>query len=686
MTDISLARRLRPLACILLFWCTHLFAAVSIGTTVPGVATPDPTQLVLAVPIKNSGDTGAKSVVIHDIELRGGRLDTPTHLPVSLGAIGADERKVLDLRFTVAKLEPRKTYKLVIKGEYRGASGKSAPYGQGHDGDDGGRHGGADKHHKKFRLVVDIHLPPPAPGSATTSINHGPTHVTRGPYAPLPQPPERESNEDRAPTPLGTPTFRFPHTVSNTSAQPASAAGAAVGFVINSNSNGIANRFPPDPSAAASGSASNVVLATGNLYMKYSVDGGATFTTINNLSTVFGDQPDGGYCCDQVVHYIPKIDRFVWLIQTNQGSDASGNPTANRLRIAWAKPADIANNFYTAWTWFDVTSGFLGLGNDWLDFPDLSTSDGYLYASVDDVNVNGLVVMRISYRDMQLPGGSTVTWDFTHPGDGTSAVASHLTQNAAGTMYWAGHDDTSNLRVFSWPDGSNQYSWTAPKTHNTYAKTDYTSRAPDGQYWYAPRPSAKPDNITSAIHRPGELWFAWTAGRDTTFAQPYVVIAQLNDSSLDVARELEVWNPDLTFAYPALAVNSATSEVAISLMWGGGGKYFLNHAVGFLGDFVVWITTASDVTFTVDTATGPTACDDASGGAVAGRCTRSGDYLSLRRVGNASGLFGTLGYEIKLVDPTLSTDCVKAPGCRQDVHYIEFGRPQDTGGNGGIVH
>lgn len=677
MTKTAVARHLRPVAFILLFWCTQLFAAVSIGTTLPGVAVPGSTQLVIALPIKNSGDTNAESVVIGEIELRGARLDTPARLPVSLGPIAAGERAVLNLRFSIPELDRTKTYKVVVKGEYRVPRQKHTGYGYGHEREDRGRHG--DGHGKKFHLVVDIQLPPPAPGSAASSTNRGLTHRARGPFAPLPQPPQIDSNEDRAPTPLGSPTLVFPHTVTNTSAQDASASGAALGFVVNSNSPGIATRFPPDPTAAASGTSSNVVLATGNLYMKYSTDGGTTFTTITNLSTVFGDQPDGGYCCDQVVHYIPSIDRFVWLIQTNRGKDATGALTANRLRIAWARPADVAANFNTAWTWFDVTSGFLGLGNDWLDFPDLSTSDGYLYASVDDVTAGGLVVMRISYKDMQLAPGNVVTWDFTHPNDAKSAVASHLVQNAAGAMYWAGHDDTSHLRVFSWADGANSYSWSAPKPHNTYSNTNYTSKAPDGQYWYAPRPNG--DNVTTAVHRPGELWFAWTAGRDTNFAHPYVVIAQLNDSSLDVVRELEVWNPDHTYAYPALAVNPASAEVAISLMWGGGGKYYMNHAVGFLGDFVVWITTASDATFSLDSTTpGITGCDDASGGAVAGRCTRSGDYLSLRRVGNSSGLFGTLGYEIRLVDPTRSTDCATAPGCRQDVRYIEFGRPEDTGG------
>jgi hypothetical protein len=176
---------------------------------------------------------------------------------------------------------------------------------------------------------------------------------------------------------------------------------------------------------------------------------------------------------------------------------------------------------------------------------------------------------------------------------------------------------------------------------------------------------------------PNQIWFAWTAGRDSNFAQPYVRMAFVDDQNFKNVGEFQTWNSAYAFAYPALAVNSQTSEVAISLMWGGGGNNFMNHAVGFPQDFLLYITTASNVTFTVNPV-GATGCDDASGGLVSGRCTRSGDYLSVRRLGNTSGLFGTAGYEINLNDSTKSTDCLKAPGCTQNVRWVVFGRPGDV--------
>jgi hypothetical protein len=289
--------------------------------------------------------------------------------------------------------------------------------------------------------------------------------------------------------------------------------------------------------------------------------------------------------------------------------------------------------------------------------------------------------------DMKLPGGSTVTWEFTHPSDSKSAVSSHLTQNASDTMYWAGHNSTSQLRIFRWGDSSNTYSW-LDVNNSSYSTSDYTSKAPDGQYWLDPRP--KGDSIIGAARKPfvglvppgqptppDQLWFAWDAGRDLTFQQPYIRIVMVDSQAFNNVGELEVWNSNYAFAYPALGVNSSTAEMAISLMWGGGGNFYMNNAVGFLGDFVVYNTTASNVTFTSNPATS-TFCDDASKGAVSGRCTRSGDYLSVRRVGTESGLFGTLGYEINLVDSTKSTDCLVAPGCLQNVRWIEWGRPADV--------
>jgi hypothetical protein len=150
----------------------------------------------------------------------------------------------------------------------------------------------------------------------------------------------------------------------------------------------------------------------------------------------------------------------------------------------------------------------------------------------------------------------------------------------------------------------------------------------------------------------------------------------VDDQNFNNVGEFETWNSDYAFTYPALAVNSKTSEVSTAMLYGGNDKYYMNTVVGFPQDFLLYIVTNSDLTFTSNPATS-TGCDDASGGKVKGRCTRSGDFLGVRRVGTNSGLFGALAYEANSVDSTKSTDCLKSPGCRLNVRWVEFGRPDD---------
>ena len=72
-------------------------------------------------------------------------------------------------------------------------------------------------------------------------------------------------------------------------------------------------------------------------------------------------------------------------------------------------------------------------------------------------------------------------------------------------------------------------------------------------------------------------------------------------------------------------------------------------------------------------------------GAEANRCTRSGDYLGVRRVGTTAGLFASAGYEVQTVDSTKPADCLAAgQSCCENIRYVVSGRPADTGGQPGI--
>jgi hypothetical protein len=109
---------------------------------------------------------------------------------------------------------------------------------------------------------------------------------------------------------------------------------------------------------------------------------------------------------------------------------------------------------------------------------------------------------------------------------------------------------------------------------------------------------------------------------------------------------VQIWNNNFAFAYPALATNACTGEIGLSLEYGGNGNYE-NHVVGFWGDFIVYITSSSNV-----------------------GTTRFGDYVTIRQdptPGLNGAFFDAFGYGLNSVPPP-------GTGTRTDVRYVVFGR------------
>jgi hypothetical protein len=181
---------------------------------------------------------------------------------------------------------------------------------------------------------------------------------------------------------------------------------------------------------------------------------------------------------------------------------------------------------------------------------------------------------------------------------------------------------------------------------------------------------------------PHFLYFAWSAGRNNTQGRPYpyVRVEKADLDSFTLVSELDIWNPGFAFATPALVSRpgSGREEVAISLAIGGGGN-FADNAVGFLGDFVVYVTTDSNITQAVYNR-------DNNGNIVkdsAGNPTytvRFGDYFDVRNsigpltsAGRGVG-YSTLGYAVKA-----ATAGKNGPDGGWNIipHYVQFGREAD---------
>jgi hypothetical protein len=622
---VSIRRRSRavvPIALIALAGSQVSFAQLTSVrfTTGPTGLGVNGSTLMLAQPITNDGTLNAVNVQVTSATLRGATLTAPATFPVLLGTIAPANTAVFEASFDASTLAPDTPTLLTIRGTYQV----------------GGVTGG-------FAVNRFITVPPASPGSGNVNTNSVNPNLTSGaPFPPQPPQFDDEVNSPRPPVPTGpfVSGSQAPGTGAVPLVQPSAGVRTAAPVIFNlNNSVGIPSAgtncnpgVPPASCAEPSGaSGGGVVFVTANWTAAYSTNGGSSFTSINP-TTIFPNDAIG-FCCDQVVQYVPSINRFIWLLQGSGG-----------MRIAAASPTQIINSGGTSWTYWNLGVGLFGQpAGTGFDYPDISVGTNNLYLSWDvgfpacPAGCNsGFEVVRIPLSQIQ--ASSTIFFDFTKPSDSSLAWGSHLTQDTGNEIFWAGHNGNSSLRVFSLAEGSNTYFWRSVAI-SSWPNNTLSSTTPDNQDWLK---FGFPGNgVIGATRSSNQLWFAWMAGTNNSFAQPHIQIVTLDRSNnFSKIQQVQVWNSGVAFGYPSLATNVCTGEVGMSLAYGGNGNYE-NHAVGIWGDFVVFGTTNS-------------------GEGV----NRFGDYLTIRQ-NPTVGLFDALGYGISNVTGV---------GMQSDVRYVVFGR------------
>lgn len=414
-----------------------------------------------------------------------------------------------------------------------------------------------------------------------------------------------------------------------------------VKFITYSPTNTAKGATVSDTAADISGAqnSGDVIMHSGNWYVDLSVDSGSSWKRYDP-TTLFPNNLGASFCCDQIVHYVSSIDRFIWYMQHTAGANGSGV-----FRIAVASPANMKSNFASAWTYWDFHAEDFGLKGHDLDYPDLAFTNQFLYFSTDDKSVVGLLVCRISLQD--LAAGGTINYRYNNPKDAPSDYAAHLAQNGVDGAFWAGHKDNATLWVYHWPDNSNNYSWTAVPV-SKYPNGTISSTSPGGVDWLNKLSSFPGNGVIGAARTGNSVWFAWSASNGQAdssspkYANAHVRVAQIDIGTMKTVSEIQIWNNDYAFAYPSLSTNPR-AEVGIALGWGGKNDN-ADAAVGILGDYVVWYENGSD------TAT-----------------TRWGDYVTCRGTGGDSSRFAGFGYYIK-------KDSTRGSGYYFDPYYVLFGR------------
>jgi hypothetical protein len=390
-----------------------------------------------------------------------------------------------------------------------------------------------------------------------------------------------------------------------------------------------------EPSTAMNG---QVVVYTGNWYAAVSSDGGQTFQFINPATEFPAPDADTTFCCDQVVQYIAKIDTFVWLLQY-------GPSTGDNIqRLAFAKTADVVNG---KWRLFDITTQSLGVPGAFLDFPDLAVGANSLYVTTNIFASDGgagSAVIRIPVSS--IPSGSPSAQRFVSMDLQSFRVA----QDCGTTAFFAAHQDTSTLSVFSWDEGQTTPAPTAVGVARWIGGNGYQSRTPDGRRWLD---RADP-RITGATLAGSELWFAWSVDQGSNHRpNPFVQIARIDTSNMTLIDNINVFDPDSAIAYGALATN-ANDEVGISYAIGGGSR-LPSHAVGILTGNRKDVVVASGDRGPLDPQSGK---------------GEWGDYLTVRPVFPDRLLFAATGFTLKGA----------GDGSNQDAtpRFVVFGRSGDV--------
>jgi hypothetical protein len=435
------------------------------------------------------------------------------------------------------------------------------------------------------------------------------------------------------------------------------------------------NRYTPiEPSGAANG---RVIFYTTNSYAAVSGDRGQTFSYLNPFT--FFTSANGGFGGDQVVYYARRQGLMFWLLQYNPDN------TTNTQRLAVARSQeDILNGNWIVYDWTPADFGFTtppaGATGFWLDFPDLSVSDNFLYQTTNvfprilpnptnqcagscpggAVNPcpaacggncpnpcasRGAVVSRVPLD--QLAAGGTVNYRFFS--DTNSGY--RCTQGAQGTMYWGAHNSTSQIRIYRWDETSTSVA-SDNVNHTAYSACPGTNcmnaMSPDGTNFAASSDS----RILGAWVANNVIGFMWNAAQGGGFTFPHVQVLRFNEPNRSLLSQGQIFNNNHAWLYPSVHPNDR-GHLGGTIAWGGG-TFFPNAAAWIADDFNSGtITPLENLTF-------------AAGGAGPAN-NRWGDYFATRITPPYGNTWSGTGYVLS-----------GAGGATRQPNYVWFGRERDA--------
>lgn len=330
----------------------------------------------------------------------------------------------------------------------------------------------------------------------------------------------------------------------------------------------------------------NTALYTGNWFFSYTTNGGTNWTEeaipAGSLNAPF-------FCCDIDSIYDPARGIFIWSALYCSNLICDGPGTTGSVFIFVRRTASGGN---TCAYELDYTALFGELP----DYPHLGISNKFGYVSVNSLLGGGVIwsasdVWRFDLDQIaDCAGAGTLDIDlFSYTGGVTGQRVFVPGTNAQHAMYWAQSENTTQLRIYKWPETSTsvqQFLRTVGAT--TFANSNCVGGT-NGQGIFT---NTTAFSITGFRHRTAiggpRVLVLWNGAADAGHANAYIRGADFQEPNLVLVSQPDIFSAAHCYNYPAVVGSERDGHYGLAVLFGGkvgGGGPGLNTAVGIDDDY-----------------------------------------------------------------------------------------------------